>query len=126
MFKFYIRGKNGKKKISFFTGVAPLFLNDIRGKRGKHRKLIFFPFYWGGAPFSSTIVFFTVFTGGRSFFFYHIRGNNGKTRCFLPLQGRERIPLSKTTLANQLSTHPNPQILQGLPGLCEKGSPHKL
>ena len=57
MFKFHIRGKNGKNRTIMFA-VLPgggLFLYHIRGKNGKNQKKMFYRFYRGGAPFSSTI-----------------------------------------------------------------------
>ena len=80
----------------FYTAGRSMFKCHIRGKKGKHRK---------------TCLCLPFLPGGRSFFFYHIRGKNGKHRkflFFLPffLRGRKRIPLSKTTLANQLSERP--------------------
>ena len=90
-----------KKFICFtvFTGGAPLFLHHIRGKNGKNRKFVymFYRFYRGGAPFSSTIsavktvkiknfLFLSFLPGGHSFFFYHIRGKTAKLEncIFLP------------------------------------------
>ena len=54
MFKFHIRGKNGKNRKSFLffpflPGGAPLFLYHIRGKNGKNRKFSLFTVFTGGA-----------------------------------------------------------------------------
>ena len=108
----------------FYRG-RPFFSTISAVKTEKIENLLFLPLLrGGGAPFSSTIsavktvkvktfLFLPFLPGGRSFFFYHIRGKNGKNRkflffFFLPffLRGRKRMPLSKTTLANQLSERP--------------------
>ena len=75
----------------FYRGGAPFSSTISAVKTVKVKNFVFLPFLPGGAPFSSTIS--AVKTVKIENFF-----------C-LPffLRGRERIPLSKTTLANQLS-----------------------
>ena len=94
MFKFHIRGKNGKNQfylfiyfLTVFTGGGAPFSSTISAVNMVKMKLFlfFYRFYRGGAPFSSTIS--AVKTAKIDFFFHFF------------LRGRERIPLSKTTLA---------------------------
>ena len=56
MFKFHIRGKNGKIEkfhvFTVFTGGAPLFLYHIRGKNDKNQKVyLSYRFYRGALLF---------------------------------------------------------------------------
>ena len=57
MFKFHIRGKNGKNRTIMFA-VLPgggFFSTISAVKTVKIKKKMFYRFYRGGAPFSSTI-----------------------------------------------------------------------
>ena len=76
--------------LPFLPGGRPFFSSISAVKTVKITHFMCLSFLQGGTPFSSTISAvktvnnpcFYVFTGGRSFFFCHIRGKNGKNRFF--------------------------------------------